>query len=107
MPLPFCILLKKLTIEKTRETVYNSSVRRITQKGCKKMAAITKDMIIGDVLKVDINLARFLMEMGMHCIGCPASRGETVEDAAKVHGVDPDELVEKMNNYLEAAQYEA
>ncbi len=73
----------------------------------RKMATVTKDMIIGDVLKVDINLARFLMEIGMHCVGCPASRGETVEEAARVHGVDPDELVERMNSFLEAAQYEA
>ena len=42
----------------------------------------------------------------MHCIGCPASAGETVEEACQVHGVDADELVEQMNNYLEAAQYE-
>lgn len=71
------------------------------------MATVTKDTIIGDVLKIDIQLARFLMEIGMHCIGCPASRGETIEQACQVHGVDCDELLEKMNNYLEAAQYEA
>ncbi len=70
------------------------------------MAVITKDTVIGDLLKIDIQLARFLMQIGMHCIGCPASAGETVEEACQVHGVDADELVEQMNNYLEAAQYE-
>lgn len=71
------------------------------------MATITKQTVIGDLLKIDIQLARFLMQIGMHCIGCPASAGETVEEACAVHGVDADELVEQMNNYLEAAQYEA
>ena len=71
------------------------------------MATITKQTVIGDLLKIDIQLARFLMQIGMHCIGCPASAGETVEEACMVHGVDADELVEQMNNYLEAAQYEA
>ena len=70
------------------------------------MAVITKDTVIGDLLKIDIQLARFLMQIGMHCIGCPASAGETVAEACMVHGVDADELVEQMNNYLEAAQYE-
>jgi len=70
------------------------------------MATVTRDTIVGDVLKIDINLARFLMEIGMHCIGCPASRAETIADACAVHGVDSDELLEKMNNYLEVAQYE-
>ena len=71
------------------------------------MATVTKQTVIGDLLKIDIQLARFLMQIGMHCIGCPASAGETVEEACAVHGVDADELVEQMNNYLEAAQYEA
>ena len=66
-----------------------------------KVELLTKDTIIGDVLKIDINLARFLMEIGMHCIGCPASRGETLEQACMVHGVDPDELLARMNAYLE------
>ena len=70
------------------------------------MATITKQTVIGDLLKIDIQLARFLMQIGMHCIGCPASAGETVEEACMVHGVDADELVEQMNNYLEAAQYD-
>ena len=62
---------------------------------------LTKDTVIGDVLKIDVQLARFLMEIGMHCIGCPASRGETIEQACAVHGVDPEELLARMNAYLE------
>ncbi len=66
-----------------------------------KVELLTKDTMIGDVLKIDINLARFLMEIGMHCIGCPASRGETIEQACEVHGVDPEALLSRMNAYLE------
>ena len=62
---------------------------------------LTRDTCIGDVLRIDVQLARFLMEIGMHCIGCPASRGETIEEACAVHGVDPDELLARMNAYLE------
>ncbi len=72
------------------------------------MAVITKDTIINDVLKIDINLARYLFEIGMHCVGCPASAGETIEQACAVHGVTGDaveELVEKMNAHIEASQY--
>ena len=66
------------------------------------MTEITKDMIIGDILDAEPSTAKFFLEMGMHCLGCPASRGESVEMACAVHGVDPDELVEKMNAYLGA-----
>lgn len=64
------------------------------------MAAITKDTIIGDILDMDASTAPFFLEMGMHCLGCPASRGETVEQACEVHGVSCDELVAKINAYL-------
>ena len=57
------------------------------------MAKISKDMIIHDILQVDPNLAGVLMASGMHCIGCPASQGETLEEAAMVHGIDVDELM--------------
>ena len=66
-----------------------------------KVELLTKDTVIGEVLKIDINLARFLMEIGMHCIGCPASQGETIEEACQVHGVNTDELLARMNAYLE------
>ncbi|MBE6561969.1 MAG: DUF1858 domain-containing protein [Ruminococcaceae bacterium] len=61
---------------------------------------ITKESIIGDVLDYDIETARFFFEIGMHCLGCPASRGESIEDACAVHNTDPDELVKKLNEYF-------
>ncbi len=61
------------------------------------MSEITKDTTIGDVLKIKPEAVPVLMEIGMHCIGCPASIGETVEEAAAVHGVDVDELITRMN----------
>lgn len=64
------------------------------------MAAVTKDTIIGDILDMDRSTASFFLEMGMHCLGCPASRGESIEQACMVHNVDPDELVEKINQHL-------
>ena len=61
---------------------------------------VTKDTIIGDILDYNVDTAPFFFEMGMHCLGCPASRGESIEDACAVHGVSADELVEKLNKFL-------
>lgn len=61
---------------------------------------ITKDMIIGDILDMDTTTAPYFLEMGMHCLGCPSARGETLEQACAVHGVDADELVAKINAHL-------
>ncbi len=61
------------------------------------MAEITKDTIIGDILDICPDSAPYFLEMGMHCLGCPASRGETLEEACFVHGTDADALVEKLN----------
>ncbi len=61
---------------------------------------ITKDMCIGDILDQYPDAAPFFLEMGMHCLGCPSARGETVEQACAVHGVDPDELIQKINDSL-------
>ena len=61
------------------------------------MASITKDTIIGDILDLDQTTAPFFLEMGMHCLGCPSARGETLEQACAVHGVDPQELVRKIS----------
>ncbi len=61
---------------------------------------ITKDSIIGDVLDFDRDTAPYFFEMGMHCLGCPSARGETIAEACAVHGVDPDELVAKLNAHL-------
>lgn len=65
---------------------------------------VTKETIIGDVLDCDSGTAKFFLEIGMHCLGCPASRGESIEDACLVHGTDADELVKKINEYLESAE---
>ena len=66
------------------------------------MASVTKDTIIGDILDLDQSTAPFFLEMGMHCLGCPSARGETLEQACAVHGVDPEELVQKINEHLQS-----
>jgi len=58
---------------------------------------ITKDTVIGDVLDINPDLAKYFFEIGMHCLGCPASRGETIEEACAVHGTDVNELLKKLN----------
>ena len=63
---------------------------------------ITKDTIIGDILNIAPQTAPLFMGIGMHCLGCPASRGESIEEACAVHGVDCDELIEKLNEHLAA-----
>ena len=65
-------------------------------------ATINKDMIIADMLKIDPGIAAILMASGMHCIGCPSSIGESLADAAYVHGIDSDLLVEKLNATINA-----
>ncbi|MBP3702634.1 MAG: DUF1858 domain-containing protein [Lachnospiraceae bacterium] len=64
------------------------------------MEKVTKDMLIGDMLNEDATIAPILMAAGMHCIGCPASQAESLEQAAMVHGLDADELEAKINEYL-------
>ncbi|MCR5798193.1 MAG: DUF1858 domain-containing protein [Eubacterium sp.] len=68
---------------------------------------ITKDMIIGDILKIDPTIAAVLMASGMHCVGCPASQGESLEEAAMVHGIDCDEMISNINDYIEKKSAEA
>lgn len=68
------------------------------------MTEINKDMTIGDILDADRETATFFLNMGMHCLGCPASRGESVEQACMVHGVDCDALVAEINAYLKGKQ---
>ena len=64
------------------------------------MAQITRDMLIGELLQMDQNIAVILMRAGMHCIGCPSAQGETLDEAAMVHGMNADELVVNVNEYL-------
>jgi len=63
---------------------------------------ITKDMIIGDILDQYPQSAEYFMRIGMHCLGCPASRGETVEEACQVHGINADELIGEINAGISA-----
>ena len=65
------------------------------------MAVITKETNIGDLLGINAEAAApILLGIGMHCLGCPASQSETIEEAAAVHGVDADKLVEELNAAL-------
>ena len=65
------------------------------------MATIDKTMTIGEILVKTPDVATVLMQAGMHCLGCPASQGETLEEAAMVHGIDIDQLMEAINGGLE------
>lgn len=67
------------------------------------MVQVTKDTMIGELLQINADVAPILMDIGMHCLGCPASQMETIEQAAGVHGINPDELVEEINQFLKAA----
>lgn len=64
------------------------------------MAQVTKQTMIGELLQIDQNVAPILLNIGMHCLGCPSSQMETIEEAAMVHGIDPDTLVTQINNFL-------
>ena len=64
------------------------------------MAQITKDTIIGDILDIAPETAPIFLSIGMHCLGCPASQAESIGEAAEVHGLDPDDLVDKINEFL-------
>ena len=61
---------------------------------------VTKDTKIGDLLMIDRRVAVLLMQAGMHCVGCPSSAGETLEEASMVHGMDVNKLVNDINEYL-------
>ncbi|MDD6059536.1 MAG: DUF1858 domain-containing protein [Ruminococcus sp.] len=61
---------------------------------------VTKDTIIGDILDADFEVAPYFLEIGMHCLGCPASRGESIDEACAVHGTDADALVAKLNAHF-------
>ena len=63
---------------------------------------VTKETKIGDILDASIEVAPCFLNMGMHCLGCPSARMETIEQACMVHGVDPDDLVEEINTFLAA-----
>lgn len=66
------------------------------------MNIISKDMIIGEILSVDRDIAQILMNAGMHCLGCPSSQMESLEDACLVHGINVLEVLNNINSYLES-----
>ena len=61
---------------------------------------VEKDTMIGELLQIDTNIAPILFGIGMHCLGCPASQMETIEEAAMVHGINPQNLVDEINKFL-------
>ena len=63
---------------------------------------ISKDMTIGELIRLDQNIIAILMRAGMHCIGCPSAQGESLAEAAMVHGIDADVLGAQINDYLSA-----
>ncbi len=73
------------TMEKTTEKTY-----------------VTKETLIGELLQIDQDIAPILFGIGMHCLGCPASQMESLEEAAMVHGINPDDLVDEINSFLES-----
>lgn len=64
------------------------------------MTQLTKDTIIGTVLDIAPETAPYFLSIGMHCLGCPSSRGETIEEACMVHGIDCDEFLSELNAFL-------
>ena len=65
------------------------------------MAQVTKNTMIGELLQIDENIAPILLNIGMHCLGCPSSQMETIEEAAMVHGIDPDDLLVEINTFID------
>lgn len=64
------------------------------------MSAINKDMTIAEAISIDTGIIPLLMDAGMHCVGCPSAQGETIEEAAMVHGIDVDSLMETIDKYM-------
>lgn len=62
--------------------------------------SVTKETLIGEALMLDMGIADILMASGMHCVGCPASQGETIEEACAVHGMEVEPLVKSINEFL-------
>ena len=71
------------------------------------MAQVTRNTMIGELLTIDENVAPILLEIGMHCLGCPSSQMETIEEAAMVHGIDPDALFDPEEIELNVPESEA
>lgn len=77
------------------------SCENITKTGGRIMAAqVTKQTLIGEMLQMDMGIAAILMAAGMHCVGCPSSAMESLEEACMVHGMNADEVLVQINEYL-------
>mgnify|MGYP000092318557 FL=1 len=82
---------------------YNEKVSELFPKRYKediRMAQVNKSTMIGELLQIDQNIAPILLNIGMHCLGCPSSQMESLEEAAMVHGLDVDVLVNQINDFL-------
>ena len=86
--------------DKSTESAFSADPEK-EQKEIDIMAKITKEMTIGENLNVDYDLAGVLLSGGMYCVGCPSSQAESLEEAAMVHGIDPELLLARLNNYLD------
>lgn len=64
------------------------------------MTKVTKNMTIAEAISINRGIIPILMDIGMHCVGCPSAQAETLEEAAMVHGIDPESFLERINSYL-------
>ncbi len=83
--------------KKNEKKTVENEVKNDDQKTGDEKVVITKDMLVTDAMMLNPNLAPVLMEAGMYCFSCPASMGETIEEAAMVHGFDVDDILEAVN----------
>ena len=93
------MLYQELALPRRKKSIILTLCHYLCTKGGFVMQ-ISKDMLIGELLRVDENMAEILMGAGMHCIGCPASQMESLEEASMVHGINCDKLVDAINEYL-------
>jgi len=80
---------------------------KLFKKKEKEKMVATKETIIGDLLDYNPEVAQFFLAIGMHCLGCPVSRGESIEEACAVHGTDAEELISSINEFLEKEEKKA
>ena len=86
-------ILHELIAKLIEDRIFDSSVIKMAFE-------VTKNTVIGDILDHDETTSEYFLAMGMHCLFCPASRGETLEEACMVHGVDADKLADQLNKHI-------
>lgn len=91
----------KMVVANQNNRYYNKSYEK-QRRNVIMAIKVDKSMLIGELLQVAPQAAPVLMQIGMHCLGCPSAQGESLEEAAMVHGIDPELLVEKINAFLAA-----